>query len=77
MKNILLAPNPTGTGHNIRMLNIGKELLSKNNSLNITVLLGSRQDVFTELFTQAKINVIDLSPSGIIDHSKESHLSFD
>lgn len=64
MKKIILAPNPTGTGHNMRMLSIGQSLLSKSPDIEITVLLGSRQDVFTTLFEQAGIQVCDLSPTG-------------
>ena len=77
LKNIILAPNPTGTGHNMRMLAIGQRLLSKYPEMQITVLLGSRQDIFTSLFKQAGIKVFDLSPTGIIDYSKGSHLSKD
>lgn len=75
MKNVVLAPNPTGTGHNMRLLGIGKKLLGRGRPLNMTVLLGSRQDVFTRLFDDAGITVIDLSPTGIIDYSSGSHLS--
>lgn len=71
MKSILLAPNPTGTGHNMRMLGVGTEL-SKSN--NVTVLLGSRQDIFSPLFEKVGINVVDLSPTGVVDYSKGSHL---
>ena len=74
MKKIVLAPNPTGTGHNMRMLTIGKKLMAVNSDLELVVLLGSRQDVFTSLFEKANIRVIDLNPTGIIDSSKKSHL---
>jgi glycosyltransferase involved in cell wall biosynthesis len=77
MKKILLAPNPTGTGHNMRMLTIGKGLLKKNKDLEIVVLLGSIQNVFKPLFEKENIEVIDLSPTGIIDHSTSSHLEVD
>lgn len=75
MKRVVLAPNPTGTGHNVRMLNIGNQLLNSNPNFEITVLLGSRQDVFIDLFEKSGINVVDLSPSGVVDSSKKSHLS--
>lgn len=74
MTKILLAPNPTGTGHNMRVLALGKKLIQENNDISITVLLGSRQDVFTPLFEKEGITVIDLSPTGIIDYSKSSNL---
>lgn len=76
MKRVVLAPNPTGTGHNVRMLNIGNQLLNSNLNFEITVLLGSRQDVFIDLFEKSGINVVDLSPSGVVDLSKKSHFSF-
>ncbi|MGM0213177.1 glycosyltransferase [Enterococcus sp. AZ109] len=75
MRKVLLAPNPTGAGHNMRLLAIGKKLKQTNDSLEIKVLLGSRQDVFTELFEKAGIEVIDLNPTGIIGYSNKSHLS--
>ena len=74
MARILLAPNPTGTGHNMRMLSIAKRLIEKTPNIEVIVLLGSRQDVFTNLFENEGIKVIDLSPTGIIDYSKDSHL---
>ena len=74
MKKILLAPNPTGTGHNMRMLTIAKKLKALDSKLEITVLLGSRQDVFTTLFQEADIKVVDLNPTGNIDFSQSSHL---
>ena len=77
MKKILLAPNPTGTGHNMRMLAIGKGLLKNNKDIEIIVLLGSRQDIFKSLFEKENIKVIDLNPTGIIDYSTNSHLKID
>lgn len=75
MKKIILAPNPTGAGHNMRMLAIGKGLLRHASSdIKILVLLGSMQDVFAPLFETANIEIINLSPSAIIDYSVESHL---
>lgn len=74
MKKIILAPNPTGTGHNMRMLTIGKEILCRSADTKLIVLLGSMQDVFKPLFESAGIEVIDLSPTGIIDYSVSSHL---
>ncbi len=74
MKRIILAPNPTGTGHNMRMLTIGKEILKRCPDDKLIVLLGSMQDVFTPLFKEAGIKIIDLSPTGIIDYSVSSHL---
>lgn len=71
---ILLAPNPTGTGHNMRLYSIGKKLLQRNPDLKIKVLLGSMQNVFDPMFKEANIGVIDLSPTGIIDYSMESLL---
>lgn len=73
-KKIILAPNPTGTGHNRRMLTVGQKLKEINSDFEIIVLLGSRQDVFEPLFQSADIKVIDLSPTGIVDYSKSSHL---
>ncbi|MHC1682648.1 MAG: hypothetical protein AB6733_06830 [Clostridiaceae bacterium] len=77
MKKILLAPNPTGTGHNMRMLTIGKGLLKKNKNIEIVVLLGSIQNVFKPLFEKENMEVVDLSPTGIIDYSISSHLEVD
>lgn len=74
MKKIILAPNPTGTGHNMRMLSIGKRLKEAINDLEVVVLLGSRQDIFQPLFENAGFLVIDLNPTGIVDSSKSSHL---
>ncbi|MCJ1995237.1 hypothetical protein GYN67_00840 [Lactococcus piscium] len=55
MKRIILAPNPTGTGHNMRMLAIGKRLKELDKRLDVTVLLGSRQDIFGPLFEDEKL----------------------
>lgn len=75
MTKILLAPNPTGTGHNMRILTLSKQLKALDKSLEMVVLLGSRQDVFTSLFEKEKIAVIDIEPRGVVDYSKDSHLS--
>lgn len=74
MKKIILAPNPTGTGHNMRMLTIGKEILKRCPEDRLIVLLGSMQNVFKPLFEAAGIEIVDLSPTGIIDYSVSSHL---
>lgn len=74
MKKIFLAPNPTGTGHNMRMLTIGREILKRHPNMKLIVLLGSMQDIFAPLFEEANIEIIDLSPTGIIDYSVSSHL---
>lgn len=71
---ILLTPNPTGTGHNMRLFNIGKKLLQNSIELEVEVLLGSMQNVFKPLFESENIKVIDLNPTGIIDYSTESLL---
>ena len=50
MKRVILAPNPTGTGHNMRMLAIGKQLKEVNKELEITVLLGAHKSINRTIF---------------------------
>ncbi|MGN8251960.1 hypothetical protein [Pseudomonas sp. SMV7] len=71
---ILFAPAPTGSGHNMRVLSIGRALRNYNPDLEMKVALASLQDVFTPMFESSGIDVIDVAGQ-LMDYSKKSNLS--
>lgn len=71
--NIVIAPNSTGSGHNMRALSLATELLKQKPTAKITVLLASLQNIFTPLFNKIGVDVIDMSDS-LVDHSIKGHL---
>lgn len=73
MAKIFMVPNPTGTGHNMRMYSIACDLV-KEKEVNVTVVLSSLQDTFTDLFNGIGVKVIDFNPEKVVNHTKKSHL---
>lgn len=71
--NILLVPNSTGSGHNMRMLALGQEIIRLKPQAKLSVLLGSLQGTFVKLFQESGITVIDLSKT-TVDHTSKSNL---
>lgn len=71
---ILFAPAPTGSGHNMRVLSIGRALKDRNPDIDLKVALASLQDVFTPMFEGSGIGVIDVAGQ-LMDYSKKSNLS--
>ncbi|WP_162933817.1 hypothetical protein [Actinomyces lilanjuaniae] len=72
-KPILMVPNATGSGHNMRALALASELRSVCPEREIVVLLGSMQDVFAPLFESAGVKVIS-TENDVISHAHSSHL---
>ncbi|MGN9863483.1 glycosyltransferase [Bacillus swezeyi] len=73
MTNIFMVPNPTGTGHNMRMYSIACKL-KKKKDVNVKIVLSSLQDTFTPLFESIGAEVINFNPKRIVNYSKKSHL---
>lgn len=71
---IVFAPNPTGSGHNMRALSIGQAIKRLENGVPLTVALGSLQNIFTPLFQESDIDVVDIAGE-LVDYSKKSNLS--
>lgn len=71
---IALLPNPTGTGHNMRMFAIAKELRQKTDE-EIVLFLSSMQHIFTSMFEEIDVEVVNFTPNEITDFSKKSNLS--
>ncbi|KVE28619.1 hypothetical protein WS67_07780 [Burkholderia singularis] len=71
---IIFAPNPTGSGHNMRALSIGQAIKRQNSTAELAVALGSLQQTFTPLFEKSGIKVIDIA-GRLVDYSKKSNLS--
>ncbi|MEU6862258.1 hypothetical protein ABZ924_03105 [Streptomyces sp. NPDC046876] len=71
---VVLAPNPTGSGHNMRMLSLARQLRTQLPEAELTVLLGSLQPTFTPLFESAGVHVIDVAGT-LVDTSTSSHLT--
>ncbi len=71
---IVMIPNPTGTGHSMRMYAIAQELL-KNEDVEITAFLSSMQNVFVNLFQEIGADIVDLNPYKVVNYAKKSHLS--
>ncbi len=72
---IVYTPNPTGSGHNMRTLAIAQQVHRNHPGIDQVVLLGSMQETFSALFTNAGVDVIDLDPSRNVDTSRTSHLT--
>lgn len=70
---ILMAPNATGSGHNMRALALTRELRALDPAREIVVLLGSMQDVFEPLFASTGARVIS-TENGVVNHAKSGHL---
>ncbi|EID77432.1 MULTISPECIES: hypothetical protein [Rhodococcus] len=71
---IVYAPNPTGTGHNMRALAIAAQVRELKPEVEQTVLLGSMQDTFRPMFAEAKVEVVDIAPKAT-NTALHSHLS--
>lgn len=72
---ISLVPIVTGSGHNMRIYSLARALLQIDPTLELELYLGSLQTIFTPMFEDIGVRVIDLSPKEAVDHSKQSHLS--
>ncbi|MEU9075839.1 hypothetical protein ACFYUY_09540 [Kitasatospora sp. NPDC004745] len=71
---ILFAPAATGSGHNMRVLSLAREILAQQPDAELTVLLGSLQSTFTPLFTEAGVTVVDLAAGRPVDYATKSNL---
>ncbi|MGI4836318.1 MAG: hypothetical protein ACRYF9_01720 [Janthinobacterium lividum] len=71
---ILFAPNPTGSGHNMRALSIARAIRQIQPEAQLKVALASLQPVFTPLFEASGIDVVDIAGQ-LVDYSKKSNLS--
>ncbi|MAU84046.1 MAG: hypothetical protein CME34_19680 [Gordonia sp.] len=72
--NLVYAPNPTGSGHNMRALAIATQVRELRPDIDQTVLLGSLQDTFAPMFNAAEVDVVDTSPKIIKNTALRSHL---
>lgn len=72
---ISLVPIVTGSGHNMRIYSLARALRLIDPNLELEVYLGSLQTIFTPMFEEIGVRVIDMSPKQTVDHSKHSHLS--
>lgn len=70
---ILLAPNATGSGHNMRTLSLAREMLAQQPGTELTVLLASLQTTFAPLFAQAGVEVVDLARTQV-NYATKSNL---
>ncbi|MBO1337165.1 hypothetical protein [Streptomyces sp. VRA16 Mangrove soil] len=70
---IVLAPNSTGSGHNMRMLAVARGLRRRLPEAELLVLLGSLQPTFTPLFEEAGVTVVD-AVGHHVDYAVSSHL---
>ncbi|MGG3574655.1 glycosyltransferase [Bacillus gobiensis] len=73
MTKIFMVPNPTGTGHNMRMYSIACKL-TENKDADVTIVLSSLQDTFTPLIENIGAQVINFNPERVVNYSKKSHL---
>lgn len=73
---IVLAPNSTGSGHNMRMLALAREVRRQHPEAELTVLLASLQTTFAPLFTEAGVRVVDIAGQPV-NHATKSHLGRD
>lgn len=73
MQPIVMVPNATGSGHNMRALALTKALHALDPTREIIVLLGSMQNVFEPLFSSTDAKVIS-TEDRVVDHAKNSHL---
>ncbi|MFJ8436016.1 hypothetical protein ACIQ9P_32420 [Kitasatospora sp. NPDC094019] len=71
---ILLAPAATGSGHNMRVLSLAREIRAQQPDAELTVLLGSLQSTFTPLFAEAGVTVVDLEAGRPVDYATKSNL---
>lgn len=71
---IVLAPNSTGSGHNMRALALATELRKQIPDSETTVLLASLQSTFTPLFEAVGVHVIDIAGEQV-DHAVRGHLT--
>ena len=72
---ILLVPNQTGAGHNMRALAIAQEIKQLSPTQPVAVLLGSLQSTFKPLFENEGVSVISTEDANV-DHSKSAHLTW-
>ncbi|MFE4974895.1 hypothetical protein ACFRAR_22675 [Kitasatospora sp. NPDC056651] len=71
---ILFAPAATGSGHNMRVLSLAREIRELRPDAELTVLLGSLQATFTPMFTEAGVTVVDLAAGQAVDYATKSNL---
>lgn len=71
---ILFAPNPTGSGHNMRALSIAQAIKKQRPDMPLTVALASLQPTFTPMFEKSGVEVVDIA-GRLVDYSKKSNLS--
>lgn len=77
MKHIALVPRGTGSGHNMRLYAIARELKKQSNSFEVTAFLESLHDTFSQLFNSIGVKTINVSQDGKNDYSKGSILKKD
>jgi chorismate-pyruvate lyase len=70
---IILAPNQTGSGHNMRTLALAREIRQICPEAELIVLLASLQDIFSPLFRECGTSVIDIAEHPV-DHTSRDHL---
>ncbi|MFM0068841.1 hypothetical protein [Paraburkholderia aspalathi] len=71
---IVLAPNPTGSGHNMRAFALAKAMRHRAPDTELIVLLASLQTTFTPLFDSIGVIVIDIAGEHV-DHATKSNLN--
>ncbi|MEU9193773.1 hypothetical protein [Streptomyces hundungensis] len=71
---IVLAPNATGSGHNMRTLALAREIRAQRPDADLTVLLASLQSTFAPLFTAAGVRVVDLAGQQV-NYATKSNLT--
>lgn len=77
MKHIALVPRGTGSGHNMRLYSIARELKKQDNSFEVTAFLDSLHGTFSQLFDSVGVKTINVSQDGRNDYSKGSILKDD
>lgn len=71
---ILFAPNPTGSGHNMRALSIAQAIRRQDKDVELAVAIASLQQTFTPLFEASGVKVIDIA-GRLVDYSTSSNLN--
>lgn len=71
---IVYAPNPTGSGHNMRALAIAAQVRVQRPDVRQTVILSSLQDTFGPMFKSAGVEVLDASPQQVTNTAQRGHL---
>ncbi|GAA0487637.1 hypothetical protein [Streptomyces olivaceiscleroticus] len=73
---IVLTPNSTGSGHNMRALALAREVRRRHPDAELTVLLASLQSTFAPLFAEAGVRVVDIAGEQV-NHATRSNLGQD